>query len=64
MNEAMKMDNIMKFLEGRNIASIEEKNFIFGYVEPKFWKHMVFQAGAVFDMKNLLVFFTKNKLFL
>lgn len=62
MNEAMKLDNIMEFLKGTNIETIEDKNFIFGYVEPKFWKYMVFQAGAVADMKNLLVFFTKKQI--
>ena len=60
MIEAMKLDNIMEFIKGTNIETIDEKNFIFGYVEPKLWKHMVFQAGAVAEMKNLLVFFTEN----
>lgn len=62
MNEAMKLDNIMEFLKGTNIESIEDKNFIFGYIEPKFWKYMVFQSGAVADMKNLLVFFTERQI--
>ncbi|MGX7244521.1 PH domain-containing protein [Enterococcus quebecensis] len=66
MNEARKLDNIREFFKRTNIESIEEKNFIFGYVEPKFWKYMVFQAGAVAvaDMKNLLVFFTEEQIIL
>lgn len=62
MIEAMKLDNIMEFIKGKNIETIDEKNFIFGYVEPKLWKHMVFQAGAVAEMKNLLVFFTEKQI--
>jgi hypothetical protein len=64
MNEAMKLDNIMEFVKRTNIETNEEKNFIFGYVEPKFWKYIVFQAGAVADMKNLLVFFTEKQIIL
>ncbi|MFK4568015.1 PH domain-containing protein [Enterococcus sp. UD-01] len=58
----MKLVNIMEFIKETNIKNIEGKNFIFGYVEPKFWKYMVFQEGAVADMKNLLVFFTEKQI--
>jgi hypothetical protein len=64
MNQAMKLDNIMEFIKETNTESIEDKNFIFGYIEPKFSKYLLFQAGAVADLKNFLVFFTNEEIIL
>ncbi|MEI5989788.1 hypothetical protein A5881_001281 [Enterococcus termitis] len=64
MNQAMKLDNIMAFIKETNTESIEDKNFIFGYIEPKFSKYLLFQAGAVADLKNFLVFFTNEEIIL
>ncbi|GEM_PF-3559737 len=64
MNQAMKLDNIMEFIKDTNTESIEDKNFIFGYIEPKFSKYLLFQAGAVADLKNFLVFFTNEEIIL
>lgn len=60
----MKLDNIMAFVKETDRNLIDDKNFIFGYVGPKFWKYRVLQAGAVADMKNLLVFFAEGEIIL
>lgn len=64
MNEAMKFENIKEFIKDTDTESIEDKNFIFGYMEPKFSRYLLFEDGEEEDLKNFLVFFTTDEIIL
>lgn len=64
MNQAMKLDNITEFMKDMDIETIDDKNYIFCYIEPKYSKYLVYQSETLSDIKTLLVFFTREEIIL
>lgn len=62
MNEAMQFENIKEFIKDTDTESVEDKNFIFGYMEPKFSRYFLFEDGEAADLKIFLCFLQQMRL--